>query len=178
MSLDLLSRAPARMSLVNIATGADIEAQFNPSEFTESLNVNYARQIVPGLSHQVLQYVNTNNVNVPLNLFFDALAEGATLQILTAAKAFLQHLAYPRRGAQNVVGGAPPRVLLVWPQVLSLTMALTGLAIRHTRFNVGGAATLMIARVTLEEIRDAKLFSADVLVSGSQRSPFAREFGI
>lgn len=169
MSLDGVNRRPARMTLANIRTGATVEAQFNPAAFTEALQVSYARQSVVGLSHQVLQYSNTGNVGIPLTLFFDALQEDYTPGFIESAKSFLQHLCYPRRG-----GGGPPRVLLVWPNVLSLVTVITGLALNHTRFNINGAVTTLEARVTLEEIRDVKLFSEDALVVGSFRSGSAQ----
>ena len=44
----------ARMYLINLATGIERTAQFNPTEFSRTLEVEYARQTVPGLSHKVM----------------------------------------------------------------------------------------------------------------------------
>ena len=68
MGLEVASQRPARMSIANTATGDVVEAQFNPAEFEEALEVNWARQTVPGLSHQPLQFVNTGNVKFTLEL--------------------------------------------------------------------------------------------------------------
>ena len=170
MSLQIAARRPARMIIVNVTSGAFIEAQFNPTEFTEALQVNYARQTIPGLSHQRLQYVNTNNVRIPLALELEALDPASSLDDVLSAKRFLQHLCYPRRGAQDVVGGGPPRVLFIWPQTISLNCVVTDLSFTYQRFNGEGAPVQITANVTLEEIRDVRLPSEDVLVDGSQRS--------
>lgn len=170
MGLEVASRAPARMSLANLATGEAIEAQFNPTELEEALEVNWARQVVPGLSHQPLQYVHTGNDKFTLELYFESLDPTADLAQLLHARRFLQSLCYPRRGAQEVVGGTPPRVLFVWPTVVSLTTVIAALSFKYSRFNLAGTPTEFTAKVTLEEIRDVRLVSEDVLANGTRRS--------
>ena len=56
MALEVAAQTPARMSIANVSSGESIEAQFNPTELEEALEVNWARQTVPGLSHQPLQF--------------------------------------------------------------------------------------------------------------------------
>src|SRR5688572_14919681 len=138
MGLEAASQRPARMSIANTATGDVVDAQFNPAEFEEALEVNWARQTVPGLSHQPLQFVNTGNTKLALELYFDAHDPGVGVERILASKRFLQSLCYPRRGAADVIGGGPPRALFVWPNVASLTCVVTALAIRYGRFNRDG----------------------------------------
>jgi hypothetical protein len=159
-----------RMSVTNLATGESIEAQLNPTELEESLDVDYARQTVPGLSHQPLPFVQTNNTKLSLELYFDASAAGYTLDQILYARRFLQSLCYPRRGASDVVGGGPPRVLFAWPGIISLTCVITALSFKYTRFNQQGVPVQFTAKVTYEEIRDVRLTSDEVLQSGTQRS--------
>jgi hypothetical protein len=173
MGLEVASQRPTRMSIANTATGDVVEAQFNPAEFEEALEVNWARQTVPGLSHQPLQFVNTGNVKVTLELNFDMLDLTAEPDQIRFARRFLQSLCYPRRGAEDVIGGGPPRTLFVWPNVVSLTCVVTGLSFKYGRFNLEGAPIQFTAKVTLEEIRDVRLLSEDVLADGSQRSGVA-----
>ena len=170
MALDVAAQKPARMSIANIATGESIDAQFNPTDFEEALEVNWARQTVPGLSHQPLQFVNTGNAKFTLELNFEAQDPTADLEQIHLARRFLQSLCYPRRGAEDVIGGGPPRALFVWPNVVSLTCVVTGLSFKYGRFNLEGAPIQFTAKVTLEEIRDVRLISEDVLADGSQRS--------
>lgn len=177
MPLEVASQRPARMSIANIVTGDAVEAQFNPTEFEEALEVNWARQTVPGLSHQPLQFVNTGNVKFTLELHFEVHGASADLEQLHFAKRFLQSLCYPRRGAEDVIGGGPPRALFVWPNVVSLTCVVTGLSFKYGRFNLAGTPIQFTAKVTLEEIRDVRLLSEEVLADGSRRSGAAPEGG-
>ena len=170
MGLEVASQRPARMSIANTATGDVVEAQFNPAEFEEALEVNWARQTVPGLSHQPLQFVNTGNVKFTLELHFEVHDPNADIDQIHYARRFLQSLCYPRRGAEDVIGGGPPRGLFVWPKVVSLTCVVTGLSFKYGRFNLEGTPIQFTAKVTLEEIRDVRLPSEDVLSDGSQRS--------
>jgi hypothetical protein len=55
MDIETAGQTPARMSIANVSSGDSIDAQFNPTEFEEALEVNWARQTVPGLSHQPLR---------------------------------------------------------------------------------------------------------------------------
>lgn len=170
MGLEVASQRPARMSIANVSSGESVEAQFNPTEFEEALEVNWARQTVPGLSHQPLQFVNTGNVKFTLELNFEAQDPTTDLEQLHLSRRFLQSLCYPRRGADDVVGGGPPRALFVWPGVVSLNCVVTALSLKYGRFNLEGTPVQFTAKVTLEEIRDVRLLSEEVLADGSQRS--------
>lgn len=175
MALETAARKPARMSIANIGTGDSIEAQFNPTELEETLDVSWARLTVPGLSHQPLQFVNTGNTKMSFELQFEAQDPAATLDQLLRSRRFLQSLCYPRQGASNVTTGGPPRALFIWPNIVSLTCVLTALAFRYTRFNIEGTPIEFACRVSLEEIRDVRLTSEDVLSDGTQRSGSAAE---
>ena len=158
------------MAIANVATGESVEAQFNPTEFEEALEVNWARQTVPGLSHQPLQFVNTGNAKFTLELNFEVQDPNADLDQIHHARRFLQSLCYPRRGAEDVASGGPPRALFVWPNVVSLTCVVTALSFKYGRFNVEGTPVQFTAKVTVEEIRDMRLLSEDVLADGTRRS--------
>jgi len=170
MGLEVVSRRPARMSIANVATGESIEAQLNPSELEEALEVAYNRLTIPGLSHQPLQFTNTGNLKLTFELMFEALEPAADLPRLLLARRFLQSLCYPPRGAQDVRSGGPPRALFIWPNLASLTCVITGLTFKHQRFNLEGTPVQFSAKVTLEEIRDVRLTSEDVYLDGTERS--------
>lgn len=170
MALEVAAQTPARMSIANVSSGESIEAQFNPTELEEALEVNWARQTVPGLSHQPLQFVNTGNLKFTLELQFEAQSATTDVDRNLQARRFLQSLCYPRRGAANVIGGGPPRVLFVWPTFVSLTCVIASLSFKYSRFNLAGTPTQFSAKLALEEIRDVRLLSEDVLANGTQRS--------
>ena len=174
MGFEAAGRVPARMSVASIATGESIEAQFNPAELEEALEVNWARQTVPGLSHQPLQFVNTGNVRFSLELNFEVQDPAVDLEQIQHARRFLQSLCYPARGAGSITAGGPTRVLFIWPGIASLTSVVTALTFKYTRFNVEGTPVQFTAKLSIEEIRDVRLSAEEVLANGSRRSGGAR----
>lgn len=175
------------MTLANLETGDAITAQFNPDELEEELGVNFERLEILGLSHKPLQYKNTDNHALSFDLGFDGVSarlvdvsrEGAgfgaggafgnAAASIDFARSFMLHLCYPRKGAQDVAGGGPPRVFMFWPNFISLTCRITKLKFKHRRWARSMAPVLFTATVTIEEARDVRLFSEDVLEKGTQR---------
>ena len=162
---------PPRITLHNIGSGETVEMPFFPSSLTEGIIVSYARQKIVGMSHTTLQYGNTENYTLPgLDFFFRATTP-EELDANLEARKFLMSLCYSREGSQGVRGGGPPRILFIWPQLISLTTKITNLRITHTKFNVRGAPTVSSAKFDLEEIRDARLTSEEVRTFGTIRDP-------
>ena len=161
--------APPRMRIFNLRTNERFVLQFNPSQFSERLQVNYARPSVLGQSHQELQYLNTANLVIPMQFFFYSADQAAHAKGQDAKK-FLHALCYPVSGADSIVGGAPPRALVVWPNVLSLTTKLTMLVTNNQRFNIKGELVQFTANVTFEEMRDVRWTSEDARILGLRRT--------
>jgi len=159
---------PPRMTITNVASGDFIEAQVNPPEFEESQEANFNRQTVPGLSHQVMQFTNTNNYKLELELEY-LLEKVSDMTSGYKARNFLFSCLHPRKGS-TVTSGGPPRVLFVWPQMVSLTCFLTKVTIKHDRFNKQAKSYHFKAKISLEEVRDVRLLSEDVMSGGMQRS--------
>lgn len=166
--LDALQKRMPRMYLQDLKTLEILEAQFNPAKLEEVLGVDWVKLTVPGLSHQRHQYNFTRNHAVSFELIFDALAAGNVIDMREARK-FLLSVCYSKKGAQNVRDGEATRVLFVWPKLFSLTCVVTNLKISHTSFNLEGDPTYSTAALSLEEIRDARLYSEDVRNDGTQR---------
>ena len=146
------------------------ETQFNPTEFTEALRVNYQRHKIPGLSHEPMQYVNTTNDKIALDLFFDADTQEQADRNLIARR-FLLAVCYPKRPVGDLQIGGPPRLLFVWPSFISLTTVVTSLQFTYTRFSSTGVPLDFVASVALEEIRDMRLTYDDVIENGTVRGP-------
>ena len=178
------SRKPRRVSLTNLATGEGWVVMFNPTTFEESLGVNYNRQNVPGLSHQPLQYGNTENYKFELVLFYKGVATAlinpftqsavkdkrpkGIIDVLEMRK-FLQSLCYPVQST-TVGGGGPPRVLVVWPSILTMVCVVTSLKFTNSRFNIEGTPVEYIANVSFEEIRDDRINMNEVRDLGGERN--------
>lgn len=165
---------PAHMMFVNMATGKELIAQFNPTEVEELITVKWAELAVPGNSHGIHQYGGTESLKYTFTLRFAADDGSNTNQIerVRAARKFIHSLAYARRGAQDVIGGAPSRFLFVWPRMVSLTCAMHSAAIRWRRMNSEGEVVIMDVEMTIKEARDVRLFSEDVATIGTFRSEY------
>lgn len=162
------------MSITNLTTGESVGMQYNPTEVEEVLAVTYAKQTVPGMSHKVHQYTNTENLGLTFDLAFDALANPKSFDVFSCglARSFLHALCYPRRGATTVRAGAPDRALFMWPNLYTLTSVIINLRIRHTRFALDGSPTAFVASLTIDEIRDMRLTAEDVEAAyGTIRGP-------
>jgi len=162
-------KALASMSLANVATGEVLEAQFNPTTLEDTLSVDYTRLTVPGLSHKVLQYVGTGNVGVPVELYCNANTEDTARAILSFRN-FIDSLCYASASAQDIRGGAPPRVLFVWPNLASLTCVILKRQFTYENFAPDGSLLRYKAQVELEEIRDFRLTSEEVRERGLLRA--------
>lgn len=167
--------APQRATLVNMALDQTLEAQFNPTELQETIGVNYARLVVPGLSHQVMQYVHTENVTYDFELFYDATDLGIQgVEAIIDARNFLYAACHPKALPGRIVGGGAPQILFVWPNMVSLMCVMTKLQFRYTRFNKVLEPTAYTANVTLEEVRASLVSMEDVARFGTQRGGFGR----
>lgn len=154
-------RRPPRMSITNISSGVTLEMQFNPEQFQENVTANYNEQTVPGLSHQVLQFSHTSNEGFSFDLHYIAYSVDEMDEIHRARR-FLKSLCFPSAGADTVQGGAPPRVLLVWPRMLSLSCVMRSVSLTHVLFNRQARSRQFGAQVQLQEIRDFRITSEEV----------------
>ena len=158
-----------RMHLVNLATGEDFEVMFNPEQITEEVQVAYARQTIPGLSHQPLQFTNTGNHAVSMDLFATGTTE-RRIALVSDLRQFLLSLTVPPGNAGTIDDGAPPRVLFLWGLVWSWTAVITSVRIVSSQFTQEGEIRTLVASITLEEIRDVRMTSQDVRITGTRRS--------
>lgn len=163
MTLQSAVVRPARCALANVRTGQSVECLFNPPQLLEKVQVNWSRLGVLGLSHEVLQYQSTGNRGFgALEFYVDRFfARGASpdAEVLAFAE-FMRGLTRPPRDAADVASGAPPRVLFVWPNVLTVEAVVTDLELRFTDFAVDGSVLVYTASCSLEEILDVR-YAAD-----------------
>ncbi len=166
MTLLSMQRAP-RMQIINTVTGSVFRPQFNPTEIREAISVNFARQQVPGLSHEVMQFVNTGNRTFSVELFFQSGSTTIT-KALPPSQPFhhfvrsrLRELVYPR-AAGGIAEGGPPRALLVFPGFITFTGYLTSLEFNFQRFNSQNQPVAFTASTTWEEVRDIIRLSGEV----------------
>jgi hypothetical protein len=96
--------------------------------------------------------------------------ESATSYVLESRN-FLYSLLYPVQASHGpVTEDAPPRVLFVWPQVVSMNCVITRARGIHNLFYPQGMSRLIRVELELEEVRDVRLLSEEVALSGTQRA--------
>lgn len=172
MPFDAMAQRPDRMSIANLATAESVELQYNPTELEETIGAVYNRQTVLGMSHQILQFSHTENLSISFDLAFDALtnAESFDADDCLNARRFIHALCYPRAGAALVADGAPPRALFVWPHLYTLTCVITKARFRFTRFFGTGKPSAFKCSLSIEEIRDFRVTSEELMADGTQRA--------
>jgi hypothetical protein len=168
MAGESLETRPSRVTLASVDTGRSVDAQYNPDEVTEKLGVNWKELEIMGMSHKPLQYLNTDNLQVTFELGFNAMATDGDQVFST--RLFLQSLTVPKRGAADVIGGAPSKIVLSWPNLFSLTCVIASLEFKHKRFRQSMQPSAFTCAVTLKEIRTTRLTAEDILSSGTLRS--------
>lgn len=166
-------RRPPKAILVNVSTGEEMEVLFNPTQLGEKVSVNYNRLTVPGLSHQVLQYQSTGNTTLSsIEFYLDKYVASRNEDDpdILDFKRFLQALTVPPAGAEDILGGAPPRVLVIWPaELFTLECVITDVEFEYRQFSVDTELMVYAARATFEEIRDMRMTSEELRELGSER---------
>jgi hypothetical protein len=165
-----ISETPERMTLTDLQNNQTVEVMFNPSELTRRTSVNYAKKAVLGNSHMPHEYLQTDNMQLRFDLFYNVetpIDRGNA----AAAIRFLESLAYAPDDPESIAGAAPPRVLLVWPRTMSIIARLTQIEFAHQRWNLFGDTTQWTAACTFEESRIRRLSKQDVRVLGALRQP-------
>ena len=142
-----------------------MECLFNPTQLTERLQVNWTRLAVPGLSHQVLQFQGTSNrqlagVDFYLDRFF-AQQQPSQVDILQF-RGFLRALTVPPKGTEGVLATAPPRVLFIWPNVVTVECVVASVDFQYRQLAIDGAILVYTASVTFEEILDTRVTSEEL----------------
>ena len=155
------SQEPPKLSFTNLRNGTELLVQFNPVEFEEQLAANYGRLQSQGNSHQQLQFANTNNFKVVFELEWVARSR-QELTELRRARRILMSWHYPRTVANDIVGGGPPSVLMVWPGMLTLEIRSMSVRLKHKRFNGRAKSVWMFASLTIEEFREFRLTDDEV----------------
>ena len=68
----------------------------------------------------------------------------------------------PPGGTEGVPATAPPRVLFVWPEVLTVEAVVTDVEFQYRQVAVDGTVLVYAATVTFEEILDVRVTSEEL----------------
>ncbi len=157
------------MSLGNFETGEVLDAQYNPLEVEISIEAVFNRVKAPGQTGEELQYSNTSNVKPSFTLKFNARAPNPPN--LLDVEAFLYSLMFPRAPVSGVTNGAPPRVVLSWPNWILLVTRMPSFKQRTTMWGRNGAPEVQEYKVELETSMTRRIGHDEIRRSALRRSP-------
>lgn len=169
--LDALNREPPKMSLTNVLDPRDtIFPQYNPEVLNEELRAQWERIVIPGLSHQRMNYVSTSNHKFKFTLKYDATGRSKEQrELFEDHRRWIHAHFHPRGGSDSILGGSAPRLLFIWPTLVSMTGVLDGASIKLKRFNSELQLVAWEASLELAEIRDVRLTFEEVRSQGTHR---------
>ena len=151
---------PERCVLVNLTSFEQMKCQFNPTTLQRSITVNWNRLVVPGLSHEPMQYSHTGNESLGTVEFrFDQVADRG--YDVRGFEGFVRALTVPPEPLDGITQAYPPRCLFVWPGTLSFETVLTRAQFRYELFFRSGAVRSMISACGFEAIYDFRQWSQD-----------------
>lgn len=131
-----------KATLINTATNARIEVQFNPEEYTLNRENNFAQAAVPGLSGPLLQFVHGNLKTLEMELFLDTYEAKTDVRELTAKLTGLMDIQPDLH--------APPVLLFVWGS-LTFACVLTKVTQRFIMFFPSGIPARARLQVSFSE---------------------------
>ena len=152
--MDFVRARPPRCVLVNVDSGESMECLFNPAQLSEKWQVQWNRLVVPGLSHQPLQFQGTGNRQLTnLEFYLDRFfaAEQPSAPDILGFRDFLGILTVPtnRDGPS-----APPRTLLIWPGFITVEGVLTEVEFQYRQFALDGSVLVYTANCNLEVLSE------------------------
>ena len=157
-----------RMTLGNLDTGESITAQYNPKEVEISIAAVFSKIKTFGGTFEEQQFSNVTNAKIMFSLVFDARSSRAL--DLADVEGFLASLLYPRTAVSAIATGAPPLVLLSWPNWIALVARKPAFSQRTTRFAKDGRPEAQTYKVELEAHSTRRIGSEIVRRSAFKRA--------
>jgi hypothetical protein len=153
-------------------TSADFRTNVvvNPESFSESVEPQYSRRPVLGLSHEVIQYIRTASREISMQFWvsWDVYIQKKLAHHdmhPTDFRNFMQSLCVPVRARL-----APPLVEVHWPGAnLGFTGVVDSLSIEYTRFSSKGDPIDYTIDVTFVEVARALMVTNPVFFFGMGR---------
>jgi len=150
--------------ITNTVTGEKIPVQFNPEEYTQSREINYAQAAIPGLSAPILQFVNGNMQTLEMELFLDSYeAHKVGSAVINKAQSDVRLLTAKITDLMSIQPSthAPPVLLFSWGS-LAFTCVLARAQQRFVMFLPDGTPVRARLNVTFNEYRNIDLEAKEV----------------
>lgn len=160
---ELALQKPIRGLIVNTETGEEREFPMNPTELQIGpIPVNFNRREIHGMSHQPLIYKDTGNVKIPVTFIHSRIIKGQelgndwyALDDVNEFVRFMASLTVRSGGEEGLIGGAPPKLVFIWPRLVGMICHLVSLQFRFIKFDIFGSPTILVAQCEFEEARDS-----------------------
>lgn len=150
--------------ITNSVTGQKIPVLFNPTNYTVSQDMNYAKAAVPGLSQPLLQFVSGNVPTLEMELFLDTNeAVGVNGKTIAAAGSDVRLLTQQITGLMSIDSSthAPPVLVFSWAS-LSFTCLLARVVQRFVMFLPDGTPVRARLQVSFQGYINAITESKEV----------------
>ena len=159
-----MSRAPVRVVLADMGSLAtNIKCAANPQTLQVSVRATYGKLAPVGWSQQIVQYGSTESVAMPIELYFSAQQiwrfKDHSVVNIDQGVDFLASFLQPKGE-----GLAPPRLLLIWPKMVTIVLGVEEFQVTHSQFYRSLQAS--IATVTMQ----ATEIETQFVSSGTRRS--------
>jgi nucleoid-associated protein YgaU len=153
-----------KATITNTITSDRVAVMFNPEEYTQTRENNFAAIGVPGLSAPIVQFVHGNQQTLEMELFLDSYeAHKSGNRTLNKAGDDVRKLARLVTDLMNIdrTTHAPPVLLFTWAS-LSFTCVLTRATQKFIMFQPDGTPVRARLTVTFSQYSNADLEAKEV----------------
>lgn len=151
--------------ITNTVTGTKIHVQFNPEEYTQTREINYAQAAIPGLSAPILQFMNGNMQTLEMELFLDSYEQHKVgTKVVNQAQSDVRDLVKQVTDLMTIdpAKHAPPVLLFTWGKSLAFTCVLARATQKFVMFLPDGTPVRARLNVTFNEYRNADLEAKEI----------------
>lgn len=148
-----------KATITNTVTSERVAVMFNPEEYTQTRENNFAAIGVPGLSAPIIQFVHGNQQSLEMELFLDSYeSHKSGNRTLNKAGDDVRKLARRVTDLMNIdrTTHAPPVLLFTWAS-LSFSCVLTRATQRFIMFQPDGTPVRARLTVTFSQYSNAEL---------------------
>jgi nucleoid-associated protein YgaU len=156
--------------ITNTVNGNKIPVMFNPTEYTQAQDINFAQAAIPGLRQPLLQFVNGNMPTLDMELFLDTNeATQVNGKTIAAARTDVRNLTQQITNLMAIDSSthAPPVLVFTWSS-LSFTCVLAKVSQKFVMFLGDGTPVRARLQVSFHgysngttQSKEAKLQTAD-----------------
>jgi len=174
LSFGATASVKPKLILADMANGDEFEVPYNPTNLVTTFTAKYTKFLPAGDTSDTMHYDGTHSPAIPLELMIfrkalDGVAGSGFLQDIQEIQRFLMSLMYPVEMASTVASSAPPRVLVIWPNEISVVARVEKLTLTRRQFrNTDLRSILSEATMSITPIRGSRVSSEEMRETGLQ----------